>query len=443
MECVAGGSGLGHPKGRRSCSPGGGDLGYHTLLPAWPTTTHQQQPQAQRRCLFDRLPDDLLLRVLACLSSDELCRCARVCRRWYFLAWEPRLWTSIVLGSEHLPVDQGLRTLFRLLSRDTPGVCSAVERICLSGCLLLTDSGLSAVARRCPQLRTLEVRGCSQVTDVGVSEVVTRCLNLSRLDVTGCYQVTSVRPRLGGPGPEVAPESLGRSLTSSSGVVGGGQLYLQYVDLTDCQALEDSGIKALARACPQLTHLFLRRCVRLTDAALKCVASYCVVLRELSISDCVQVTDFGLYELAKLGPHLRYLSVAKCERVSDAGLKQVCRHCYRLRYLNARGCEAVSDASLEVLARSCPRLRALDVGKCEVGDRGLACLARHCLNLRKLSLKSCDLVTDRGLQALAYFCRGLQQLSLQDCAGVTVDGYRIVRKYCRRCIIEHTNPGFH
>lgn len=79
----------------------------------------------------------------------------------------------------------GLRTLFRLLSRDTPGVCSAVERVCLSGCLLLTDSGLSAVARRCPQLRTLEVRGCSQVTDVGVSEVVTRCLNLSRLDVTG------------------------------------------------------------------------------------------------------------------------------------------------------------------------------------------------------------------------------------------------------------------
>lgn len=110
MECVAGGSG--QPKGRRSCSPGGGDLGYHTLLPAWPNgaSGHHQPPvQSQRppRCLFDRLPDDLLLRVLACLSSDELCRCARVCRRWYFLAWEPRLWTSIVLGSEHLPVDQG------------------------------------------------------------------------------------------------------------------------------------------------------------------------------------------------------------------------------------------------------------------------------------------------------------------------------------------------
>lgn len=440
MECVAGGSGLGGALPKvRSSSPG--DLGYHTLLPApgWPTAAtssgHHQRPSA-KSCLFDRLPDDLLLRVLACLSSDELCRCARVCRRWYFLAWEPRLWTSIVLASEHLPVDQGLRTIFRLLSRDTPGVCSAVERIGLSGCLCLTDSGLGAVARRCPQLRMLEVRGCSQVTDVGVSEVVTRCLNLSRLDVTGCYQVTSIRPRHGA-NLEVN-ESLG-SLTPS----GGGQLYLQYVDLTDCQALEDSGLKALARACPQLTHLFLRRCVRLTDAALKCVASYCVVLRELSISDCVQVTDFGLYELAKLGPHLRYLSVAKCERVSDAGLKQVCRHCYRLRYLNARGCEAVSDATLEVLARSCPRLRALDVGKCEVGDRGLAFLARHCLNLRKLSLKSCDLVTDRGLQALAYFCRGLQQLSLQDCAGVTVDGYRIVRKYCRRCIIEHTNPGFH
>lgn len=440
-------------KAPRSVSPCG-DLGYHTLLgtPSWGDTSPVAQQQPQQRnprrgwCPFDRLPDDLLLRVLGFLASDELCCCARVCRRWYFLAWEPQLWTSVVLASERLPVDHGLRTLFRLLSRDTPGVCSAVERVCLSGCVRLSDGGLTAVARRCPQLRTLEVRGCTQVTDVGVSEVVSRCLNLDRLDLTGCFQVTSVRFRPAVPAGGVAlSECPGRGESDSS-LSGRGvprQLYLQYVDLTDCQALEDAGVKALARGCPQLTHLFLRRCLRITDTAVKSVASYCVMLRELSISDCLQVTDFGLYELAKLGPHLRYLSVAKCERVSDAGLKQVCRHCYRLRYLNARGCEAVSDATLEVLARSCPRLRALDVGKCEVGDRGLACLARHCPNLRKLSLKSCDLVTDRGLQALAYFCRGLQQLSLQDCSMVTLDGYRTVRKLCRRCIIEHTNPGFH
>lgn len=99
MESGASGSVKG-----RSCSPGG-DLGYHTLPAAsWGS-------EGPKRCPFDRLPDDLLLRVLGFLASDQLCCCARVCRRWYFLAWEPQLWTSVVLASERLPVDQGQRLI--------------------------------------------------------------------------------------------------------------------------------------------------------------------------------------------------------------------------------------------------------------------------------------------------------------------------------------------
>ena len=111
------------------------------------------------------------------------------------------------------------------------------------------------------------------------------------------------------------------------------------------------------------------------------------------------------------------------------------------RYLNARGCEAVSDDAITVLARSCPRLRALDIGKCDVSDSGLRALAESCPNLKKLSVRACDLVTDRGIQCIAYYCRGLQQLNIQDCQ-ISLEGYRAVKKYCKRCIIEHTNPGF-
>ncbi|XP_013790282.1 F-box/LRR-repeat protein 7-like [Limulus polyphemus] len=386
---------------------------------------------------FDRLTDELILKVFSYLSSNHLCVCARVCRRWYFLAWEPQLWTSITLTSEKINVNAGLKTLFRLLCRDSPSVCLTVERMCLNGCARLTDKGVWTIAKRCPELRSIEIRGCSNVTNTGVTDLVSRCLNLERLDLTGCCHVTSVEPRQTTvPVPEPAgskPDSLPVCVR---------QLYLQYVDLTDCQALEDSGLKAFVRNCPQLTHLFLRRCVQLTDVAVKYIASYCVMLRELSVSDCLQVTDFGLYELAKLGPNLRYLSVAKCHQVSDAGVKQIARHCYKLRYLNVRGCEAVSDDSMEVLSRSCPRLRALDIGKCDVTDYGLKLLSEHCPNLKKLSLKSCDMVTDKGVRAIAYYCRGLQQLNIQDCA-ITVEGYRMVKRCCKRCIIEHTNPGFY
>lgn len=109
------------------------------------------------------------------------------------------------------------------------------------------------------------------------------------------------------------------------------RLHLQYLDLTDCVSVQDSGLMIIVQNCPQLAYLYLRRCIQITDAGLKFVPSFCSGLRELSVSDCTNLTDFGLYELAKLGATLRYLSVAKCDRVSDAGLKMIARKCYKLR----------------------------------------------------------------------------------------------------------------
>lgn len=68
-------------------------------------------------------------------------------------------------------------------------------------------------------------------------------------------------------------------------------------------------------------------------------------------------------------------------------------------------------------------------------------LARCCPNLKKLALRGCELIGDDGLEAVAYYCRGLTQLNIQD-TPVTLRGYRAVKKYCKRCVIEHTNPGF-
>ncbi|KAG8178888.1 hypothetical protein JTE90_018577 [Oedothorax gibbosus] len=403
---------------------GGGEL----VVPATPSlitadvtteklvATFKGKKPPRRPSPFDRLPDSVIVRVFSFLASNELCVSARVCRRWYFLVWEPQLWTSVVLKGERIQVDKGLKTLFRLLCRDSPTLCLSVDRIRLSGCSRLSDKGLSCVALKCPELRVLEVKGCARVTGRGVADVVARCAALEKLDLTGCTAVTSVHP-LSAPTP------------------------LRHLDLTDCSRLDDCSLELICRSCPQLTHLYLRRCVLLTDDCLKRVANYCRELRELSVSDCVQLTDFGLYELAKLGANMRYLSVAKCDRISDAGVKQIAKHCYKLRYLNVRGCEAVSDSALEVIARSCTKLRALDVGKCDITDRGLRLISHHCPNLRKLSVKSCELITDEGIQGVAYYCRGLQQLNVQDCP-ITLDGYRTVKKFCRKCIIEHTNPGF-
>ena len=137
---------------------------------------------------FDSLSDDLLVKIFSRLSAESLCACARVCRRFYFLAWEPTLWRRIHFdGGENLDVDFAVESVLKLLARDTGGseVCSVVERFSLNNCFRLTDAGLSVISRRCPELRKIELKNCREVTNAGVQAIVTRCTSLSTFDLSG------------------------------------------------------------------------------------------------------------------------------------------------------------------------------------------------------------------------------------------------------------------
>eukprot|EP00096_Caligus_rogercresseyi_P014950 TRINITY_DN7405_c0_g1_i1.p1 TRINITY_DN7405_c0_g1~~TRINITY_DN7405_c0_g1_i1.p1 ORF type:complete len:571 (-),score=155.81 TRINITY_DN7405_c0_g1_i1:122-1834(-) len=385
---------------------------------------------------LDHLPDDLLIRILSFLSSNDIVRLSRVNRRFYFCAWDPFLWTSLTLTGENTDADLGIKSILRLLSRNSAGNAKlSINHISLNSCRRLTDRGLAIVARRCPGLKELEIQGCVNITNGGLMDLVSKCVLLDHLDVTGCQMISTISVHQPPPSPRTLSPNFPPQPQRR-------QLNIQYLDLSDCVSLEDSGLKMIVESCPQLMYLFLRRCSNITDVGIKAVSSYCLCLRELSISDCLRITDYSLFELAKLGPNLRYLSVAKCDRLTDAGIKQLARLCYKLRYLNLRGCESISDTALETISRSCTRLRSLDLGKCDVTDGGLKLLAENCPNLKKLSIKSCEMVGDKGIQTVAYYCRGLQQLNIQE-SPVTLDGYRAVKKFCRRCVIEHSHPGFY
>ncbi|KAK3597233.1 hypothetical protein CHS0354_004986 [Potamilus streckersoni] len=377
---------------------------------------------------FDLLTDDVIVNIFSNLPTDQICKCSRVCQRWYRLAWDPWLWKRIVISDETLDTDKAMKYLTKRLSYNTPTVCVIVERIILTGCERLTDKGLRLIAKRCPELRHLEIQGCSNISNNALFEVVSYCVNLEYLDVSGCPCITCIR--------------LTDSILMQASAHHLRQVYLRHLDMTDCYALENDGLTAIATYCSQLQFLYLRRCVRIGDTGVQAIANNCYCLKELSISDCKKITDYGISELAKLKDSLRYLSVAKCDKVSDVGIIQVARGCRKLRYLNVRGCEAVSDDSLDTLARNCSRLKSLDVGKCDITDEGLFLLAQHCQQLKKLSVKSCDGITDRGVMTIAYYCRGLQQLIIQECH-LSVEAYRTVKKYCKHCLIEHTNPAFY
>jgi len=366
---------------------------------------------------FDALSNDVIVKIFQWLDTYDLLVLATVCRRFSKLIWHPMLWKTVSLKGDQINGDMALNCILRRLLGQSNEKTSSVERVMLSEGCKLTDKGMQVIIRKCPNVTHLQAQFSNTLTNQSIFDFVTKCTNLQHLDVTGCTQISCI--------------------SLNAGIDTPRKLLLQYLDLTDCAALDDVGLKTIVKNCPLLIYLYLRRCIMLTDTSLKHLPKFCIALKELSVSDCLNITDFGIYELARLGQTLRYLSVAKCQ-VSDVGLKYLARRCYKLRYLNCRGCEAVSDDSIIVLARSCSRLRSLDIGKCDASNSGLMALAESCPNLKKLSLKNCDMVSDEGLKYISYYCRGLQQLNIQD-THITAEGYKAVKKFCRKCIIQHNS----
>lgn len=82
----------------------------------------------------------VVVQVFGWLSSSELCACARVCRRWEVLAWEPTLWRSITLSGEGVCGDRAVRAVLRrLCGQNRTGACPSIERVFLSDGAKLSD----------------------------------------------------------------------------------------------------------------------------------------------------------------------------------------------------------------------------------------------------------------------------------------------------------------
>merc|ERR1712223_1831506 len=216
-----------------------------------PRSTIKMLQKVDRTNSFAKLPDSAVLRILSYLSTNDLVRCSRLSRRFYFLSWEPELWRSVVLTGEEIDSDLALKTIFRLLNRNA--IKHGLDKLVLNGCSRLTDRGLAMVTRTCPQLSRLEIQHCVNITNGGLMDLVTKCQMLDHLDVTGCHMISTIKVHQ--PPPTPNPATRGATTLPTRRLE-----QLQYLDLTACTSLEDTGLKMVVESCPQLLYLFMRRC---------------------------------------------------------------------------------------------------------------------------------------------------------------------------------------
>eukprot|EP00468_Gymnochlora_sp_CCMP2014_P001994 CAMPEP_0167743712 /NCGR_PEP_ID=MMETSP0110_2-20121227/2166_1 /TAXON_ID=629695 /ORGANISM="Gymnochlora sp., Strain CCMP2014" /LENGTH=1116 /DNA_ID=CAMNT_0007628109 /DNA_START=100 /DNA_END=3450 /DNA_ORIENTATION=+ len=143
--------------------------------------------------------------------------------------------------------------------------CPGLKRLYLDMCSKVNDSGITAIARKCP----LEVLSlcANRVSDTSLQQIAEHCKNLRQLELSFCYLVSTDGVL------EIADKC--RKIT---------HLNLCLVDM-----IQDNAIEALAQKC-ELEELNLRGCTHITDNALHALARHCKKLRVLHLLGCEKIS---------------------------------------------------------------------------------------------------------------------------------------------------------
>lgn len=313
---------------------------------------------------LDLLTDDLLIEIFKHLPQlPHLLRVRQVCRRWYTLSCNPRLWRKLSFeGQEHVTSAN-----LEALCKNTPSL-RQLRRLSLARIHGVSDSAVRAIPRTecAATLESVDLTWCSGATDKSVVEF-SRCPGLRELRLSHCRLVSrrSVRilavrcPRL-----EVLDMNCISGVRDSLlDVIGQNCPYLRVLNIANGRNVTDEGIAKVASGCPRLEFLDLSWCGKVTDWAISKIAMNMPNLRDVGLSE-TRVTDVGISELTRCCNKLEALHLARCINISVHGVESIIRYCReRLASLNLASCQNVTDDYVERLIQECPALECLDVSK--------------------------------------------------------------------------------
>ena len=166
-----------------------------------------------------RLPNEILISIFAKLEKPaEVLQCMLACRRWARNAVE-MLWHRPMCSSW-----SNFKTICRAMhpgAADRPppffayhefirrlnlaalaadlndgsvmplGVCNRIERLTLTNCRGLHDSGIMGLVENNASLLALDISGASQITERTIMAIADNCKMLQGLNISGCHRVSN------------------------------------------------------------------------------------------------------------------------------------------------------------------------------------------------------------------------------------------------------------
>lgn len=336
-------------------------------------------PRRGAQCKFSlincKVPDNIILRILADLGLRDLVKCCRVSRRW----------NKLVKGSEKLFRALDFRPLARQLDDRT-----LVSIACLAGA----------------RPRIIDLSGCYHITDRSfypAMRAMAACGNLAQISLCDNWNLS--------------PRAL-IDLCTMCGAV-------RRLDLSNCAGVTNTVVLEIISNCPLLEELDLSYCKRITDKTMAQFARWKNPhLTKLRLARCTAISNTGFcYWCSANFPNMRELVLRDCVSISDSALSAIAAACRNLTALDLTFCCRLSNNALAILSYFCKGLRNLNLSFCgsAVSDRSLV----HLLSMRRMSnltLTGCAQVTREGVYLLVTNCGALRMLGVGQCP--LIDTYR-------------------
>lgn len=163
---------------------------------------------------INRLPNEILISIFSKLVlSSDVQHCMLTCKRWarnsVDLLWHRPACTN---WQKHSSICQTLGmekpyfayrdfirrlNLAALADRVNDGsvmplaVCTRVERLTLTNCKGLTDSGLIALVQNSSHLLALDISSDDQITEASILAIASNCRRLQGLNISNCTKISN------------------------------------------------------------------------------------------------------------------------------------------------------------------------------------------------------------------------------------------------------------
>ncbi|GKZ00589.1 hypothetical protein MPSEU_001011100 [Mayamaea pseudoterrestris] len=241
----------------------------------------------------------------------------------------------------------------------------------VSRCCLLDDGTLALLSHLSETLEVLYIKGLKRVTDVGLTALARSCYRLRTLDISCIHQIT-----------DASAMQIGQHLPN-----------LRALYLRDNYMLTNESIDVITSNCKELEQLTLWGCICMKHLTFRRDLMYVSAienLQTLNFWGCHGLTDEAAQAIAGMA-NLKTLIAAECHRFTDAFVTEVSAHVPQLNHLNLRYCRLISDNAVNVVAERMSHLHSLDVSFC---PRLTASSISNLISLRggtlaELSLRQC------------------------------------------------------